>query len=359
MFPLFSLCVILKYMTLFRSRNKTKSNPLLISIVGSRVFEALLYTVKESGGIEKILKKKRIPNSAEHPEKPILLLGDMVRETVREFGIPARVIVGFLAGGAFSEQSFVSWSVRPRHKQTRLARNDLGTYFQSAFEQHRKKDCMTIACPVGIAFNGYSINFPFFAREERGVHELEFQAIIASFSQEAAQAFSRLRESFPALAFDCIPLSAAHQYALSDIAKEKEFFIVDVADDCTVLCVVREKTMSAFSSFNHHAIPLSRGENSIEQWKRSFLLARDDFFPAGGIPRDVYVFGDAWNVLSSHVPPSFFISDFSHENVPHIHYMRGAAFFGGESFRGALAGESDARLASLFYYALNYRPVLS
>lgn len=346
-------------MALFRLRNKTKSNLILVSVVGSCVFEALLCAVKESGGIEKILKKKRIPNSAEHPEKPILLLGDMVRETVREFGIPARVIVGFSAEGAFSEQSLVSWSVRPKHAHTHLLRKDLGVYFQSVFEQHRKKDYMMIACPVGIAFNGYSINFPFFWREWRNAHELTFYAIVASFSQEAAQAFFHVRESFPALVFDCLPLSAAYQHALSDIAKEKEFFVVDVASDRTTLCVVREKTMSALSSFNHRALSFSRGENSIEQWKRSFLLARDDFFPAGVLPRDIYIFGNAWSILSLHVSPSFFISDFSHENVPRICHMRGSAFFGGESFRGALVGESDARLASLLYYALNHKPIMN
>lgn len=337
-------------MTLFRSRNKTKNNLILVSVVGPCLFETLLCAINESG-VEKILKKKCISCHAGHPEMPLRLLGDMIRETVREFCVPARVIVGFSAGGALSEQSLVSWNVRPKHARARLLRKDIGTYFQSAFEQHRKKDCMMIACPVGIAFNGYSSDFSFFGREERNVHELTFHAIIASFCQEAAQAFFHLRKSFPALTFDCIPLSAVHQCALSDIAKEKEFFVVDIMRDCTALCAVRKKTMSAFSSFDHAAPPLSREKNSIEQWKRSFLLARDDFFPTGGLPRDIYIFGDAWNILSPHVSLSFFISDFSHERVSRIHHMRGSAFFGGESFRGALIDESDARLASLLYYA--------
>ena len=204
---------------------------------------------------------------------------------------------------------------------------------------------MVVACQAGISVNGYFADSSYAFRKRQHVHEIAFHTVTASFPSAVSYEFLRLKESFPALVFDCVPLPVAYCRALSGVLKGKELFVIDIACDRTSLFVVREYAIGAFSSFAHS------DEKDRERWNILFSQTLDDFFPAGGIPANVCVFGENQDIRLSSDFISRSLSDFSHEKTFTINRMRGSSFFGGESFHGAL-GEGDAPLAALLYYAV-------
>ncbi len=380
--------------------------------VGSHAIKAVLFETRSSdrdrGGINaiRVLEKKVIRLSLQSGVlRGILevrkLLWDTVKHTER---IPVKISVGL--GSRVGKLFFATWTARPVGRGSpsaarparpflgisRLDRKTVNSYFENLVEQHRHSGDTFIVHPVRILVNRYPVttDSDIFTGD---LKELQFRVLLLVFSAEVGRVLADIKRSLGGMPVEFVPLAAALEEAFSHDMGKRDMILADIGGEETELILMREGSISAYTSFSYGAqnfvrgvarnasLPFHEAEDLIRQrrdpeiagdrgisgvleelagqWRDHLAGALDAFYTAGPLPPDMYLLGGGANIpeIKEALSASDLLGKFSHLSSPRVRVIQAEKAYEGNTFGGALSGPEDVGLSSLLWYSLHHKPL--
>ena len=366
--------------------------------VSGHAIRGLVFQVLE-GGIPKIVRKMKFKSPEEIPAEKI---GEKLHEFVFELiksleRVPEKITIG--VGPELGSQEILTWKLEKTEGFRLATVKHLEPYFFNLFEQYGTAHHGAIAYPLEVLANGYSLeNFfrstsskPISFRDlTKNVHELEFRTLCLHFAESTGASLFEMKRSLGGMPVEFVPRVAAYESAITKGIGIQDVFSISIGWEETSLFLIHGGVLVSLVSFpmgERHCVrslaenlsistveaeDLKRQEGEIgvesgtkvseviapemEKWKSLFLSSLNSFFIYGPVPPKVFLFG-----VGSHFPQfseflktAEWMKEISYASSPELISLGAEAFFGGNTFSGALRGQDDLILASLVFYSIHH-----
>lgn len=307
---------------------------------------------------------------------------------------PSRITVGL--GPEIAECTLQSWDGDVADRGTFLSRDDIRASYRGLFEKNASLRRAIIVAPAELLVNGYPLVWEENwksdeALRRKNIKDVKFMTMALTMPTEAGLLFGEIKNSFGGVAIEYLPLVIAEKEAIVRAFGMRDALIVDVRWHATACIAVKDGRFAGvgFTPFGmrrfvdllaratgraHHEAHdmLRRRAQSVGgadvpsvvetagEWKKFLIRTFDSIaVGAGPLPDQVIVLGpgaelpEIRNVLLA----GDWLGAFSHAERPRLRAVDGAAFSGGDTLGGHLAGFEDAGLASLMVYSLYHKPI--
>jgi len=366
-----------------------------------RYIKSVILEISSKGGNPRVVKKGvfHLPHNLK-TERVLEKLREVLFSTVKMLGrVPAKITLGLDVH--FGEQEILQWNFPLPKDIKSLSARELGNYFYTLFEERRAKETASIAYPLDVSANGYSIKesiasgIKTLPPRSFSPQQASFQSLVISFPKTVGNHLLDTRKSLGGLPIDFVPLVAAYQYAFVKGLNQTDAFLISVTRDSTLLMLIQEKELKRFTCFpvgtKHfiHGIAKEFSLSSEEArdlkkqyakgiideatkarlqkflaqevvvWQKKFIDALEVFYSYGPIPPQVFILGEGTHLpeLVDFIKNTNWIKDFSYVSNPSARVVDPSAIFGGNTLGGTLEEPNDMNLAALMFYSLHHKPL--
>lgn len=319
-------------------------------------------------------------------------IGEMIK-AVRD--MPEQIYIG--VGPAIGEGALEDWMIRMSEDKGMLTWHDIHAVYRRLFAEHTDPRRATIASPIELLVNGYSLAWQDGWHTEgilprSQVQEICFRTLGFTMALESGAVFMEVKKDFASVPIEFLPLALAEKEAVVKNLGIRDAFIIDIGGSETALVSVREGRFihAAFMPFGTDRIAASlpgrlpiearaiirqygmgMGDASLraevsasvtrvaEDWKKQFVAVLDVFYPTGSLPATVLVSGGGARLreMRAMIEARDWLGAFSYTDQPSVRVLEGAGFFGGDTLGGNLQGPEDTGLAALILYAFQHQPI--
>ena len=364
----------------------------------------LVFQIAENG--DPRMLRKMIYKSPEGVDvkKIGVKLHEFVFELVKSLEqIPEKITVG--VGPELGSQEIALLALEKPEGLKLSAPKSLEILFVGLFEQYQKTHNGTLAYPLEVLANGYSLKKFLqdiqnkhrlsFREITKNVQNLQFRVLCLHFGEDTGASLFDMRKSLGGMPVEFVPLSAAYGLALTKGMNITDAFCVAVGWEETTLFLIQDNVLVEILSFplgERHCVrtiaknlSISSGEaedlkrqsaeyglnsgakvaeavtSEIEKWKEQFIENLGIFYSKGFLPPKTFLFG-----VGAHLPQfadflrtSGWIKGVSYVGQPELLLPEAQTLFGGNSFNGTLRGPEELPLGALVFYSLKNTPLFN
>lgn len=384
-----------------RRRSAQKQRSEAVIDIGSHSIKALVFEQTAEDAPPRVLKKMvdRLPLGAEQI-RVAAKLHELMFFLVRQMGgAPGKVTVA--VGPYLADYSLASLAAEAP-KELEISRSELARMFRDIAQNRQEPDRTLWTYPTAVFANGYgvepdeagsisSIRFLKKARSGQSA-SFSFAALRMSLPRRVAETLEEARFAWGGMPIEFVPLPLAYVRALAHIGEARNYLMIDIGGEETMLMRVQgavPQSVRFFSVGTHAFIRAAAKDGNVSfreaedmlrapargsarsgrgargagapsgaggAWSDSFVRTLDEDYHLGPLSENVILAGGGaeFPEIEATVRAGGWMQKFSPVSLPAVRILAGSSFFQGMSLAGSVDGPEDAGLAALMYYAIRH-----